>query len=81
MAGSPRGPTDELLAAAILSESRRAGIERLWSHLKRTVLANILFATLNDLVQAFRYGVACVNFHRNRMGFVFDHDDVQKKTA
>jgi hypothetical protein len=33
------------------------------------------------LVQAFRYGVACVNFHRNRMGFVFDHDDVQKKTA
>jgi len=28
-------------------------IERLWGHLKRTVLANVLFATLDDLVQAF----------------------------
>jgi len=56
-------------------------IERLWGHLKRTVLANVLFATLDDLVQAFRRGVACVNCHRNRMGFMFDHDDVQKKAV
>jgi hypothetical protein len=33
------------------------------------------------LVQAFRRGVARVNGHRNKMGFMFDHDDVQKKAA
>jgi transposase len=56
-------------------------IERLWGHLKRTVLANVLFETLDDLVQAFRRGVAHVNGHRNKMGFMFDHDDVQQKAA
>ena len=56
-------------------------IERLWGHLKRTVLANVLFATLDDLVQAFRRGVARVNGRRDRMGFIFDHDDVQQKAA
>jgi transposase len=56
-------------------------IERLWGHLKRTVLANVLFATLDDLVQAFRRGVARINGHRNKMGFMFDHDDVQQKAA
>ena len=56
-------------------------IERLWGHLKRTVLANVLFKTVNDLVAAFRRGVRCVNGRRNKMGFMFDHDDVQKKAA
>ena len=28
-------------------------IERLWGHLKRTVLANVLYKTLDDLVAAF----------------------------
>lgn len=56
-------------------------IERLWGHLKRTVLANVLFTTLNDLVQAFRRGVARVNGHRSKMGFMFDHDDVRQKAA
>ncbi len=56
-------------------------IERLWGHLKRTVLANVLFTTLDDLVQAFRRGVARVNGHRNKMGFMFDHDDVRQKAA
>ncbi len=56
-------------------------IERLWGHLKRTVLANVLFKTLDDLVAAFRLGVGRVNGHRNKMGFMFDHDDVQKKAA
>ncbi len=56
-------------------------IERLWGHLKRTVLANVLFQTMDDLMAAFRRGVACLNGHRNRMGFMFDHDDVQKKAA
>jgi hypothetical protein len=32
-------------------------MERLWGHLKRTVLANVLFECLDDLVVAFRKGV------------------------
>lgn len=56
-------------------------IERLWGHLKRTVLANVLFRTMDDLVAAFRRGVGRINGHRNKMGFIFDHDDIQKKAA
>jgi len=56
-------------------------IERLWGHLKRTVLANVLFATLNDLVAAFRRGVGGVNGHRDRMDFMFRHDDVLGRKA
>jgi hypothetical protein len=57
-------------------------IERLWGHLKRTVLANVLFADMDDLIAAFRRGVARVNGHREKMGFMFDHDDVLgRKTA
>ena len=51
-------------------------IERLWGHLKRTVIANVLFQTMDDLVSAFRRGVGHVNGHRSKMGFMFDHDDV-----
>ena len=56
-------------------------IERLWGHLKRTVLANVLFESLDDLTAAFRKGVGRVNGHRDRMGFMFDHDDVLGKTS
>ena len=56
-------------------------IERLWGHLKRTVLANVLFETLEDLTAAFRKGVGRVNGHRDQMGFMFDHDDVLGKTG
>lgn len=56
-------------------------IERLWGHLKRTVLANVLFGCVGDLVAAFRRGVAMVNGHREKMGFIFDHDDISKKAA
>lgn len=56
-------------------------IERLWGHLKRTVLANVLFAGIEDLVAAFRRGVAGVTGRRNKMGFMFDHDDVYKNAA
>jgi transposase len=56
-------------------------IERLWGHLKRTVLANVLFQTLDDLVAAFRHGVARINGHRDKMSFIFSHDDVQQKAA
>lgn len=52
-------------------------IERLWGHLKRTVLANILFENIHDLVAAFRRGVGRINGHRDQMGFMFDHDDLQ----
>lgn len=56
-------------------------IERLWGHLKRTVLANVLFATLDDLVAAFRKGVGQINGHRQRMGFMFRHEGQVRKAA
>ena len=56
-------------------------IERLWGHLKRTVLANVLFVTLDDLVRAFGKGVTRVNGRRERMGFMFRHDRGTKQTA
>jgi transposase len=52
-------------------------IERLWGHLKRTVLANVLYANLTDLVTAFRKGVRRVSGNRERMGFMFRHDNLQ----
>ena len=56
-------------------------IERLWGHLKRTVLANVLFETMSDLVAALCRGISRVNGRRNKMGFIFDHDDVNRKAA
>ena len=57
-------------------------IERLWGHLKRTIIANVMFTTIDDLVVAFRRGVGQINGHRDKMGFMFDHDDlVGKKVA
>ncbi len=56
-------------------------IERLWGHLKRTVLANVLFAGIDDLVRAFQRGVRAVNARRSNMGFMFEHDDVTGKKA
>ena len=55
-------------------------IERLWGHLKRTVLANVLYATLSDLVAAFRKGVRRLTGDRERMSFMFDHDDLMQKS-
>lgn len=54
-------------------------IERLWGHLKRTAIANVLFHTINDLVAAFRRGISRVNGQRDQMRFMFDHDDVQPR--
>ena len=56
-------------------------IERLWGHLKRTVLANVLFKDMDDLTNAFERGVDKINGHREKMAFIFDHDDVLKKTG
>jgi transposase len=51
-------------------------IERLWGHIKRTILANVLFADLHELVAAFRRGVRYLTGDRSRMSFMFDHDDL-----
>lgn len=51
-------------------------IERLWGHAKRTVLANVLYKDLDELVAAFRRGASRLTGRRERMGFMFNHDDV-----
>jgi transposase len=51
-------------------------IERLWGHLKRTVLANVLYQSLDDLEAAFRHGVKRRTGNRDKMRFMFDHDDL-----
>jgi transposase len=53
-------------------------IERLWGHIKRTILANVLFQSLDDLVAAFRCGARRLTGNRQRMGFMFDHDDLTR---
>lgn len=54
-------------------------IERLWGHLKRTILANVLYDSLDDLVTAFRKGVRTQTGNRDAMGFMFNHDDVTRE--
>lgn len=56
-------------------------IERLWGHLKRTVLANVLYHNLDELMAAFRHGVRRLTGNRDRMGFMFDHDDLTQELA
>lgn len=73
----PKKPTGRPSAATSLNL-----IERLWGHLKRTVLVNVLYANLGDLVAAFRKVVSRLTGNRERMGYMFDHDDLmQKPTA
>src|SRR5262249_47180342 len=50
-------------------------IERLWGHLKRTILANVLSKSLDDLVSAFRQGVRRFRGKRERMAFMFEHEE------
>jgi transposase len=54
-------------------------IERLWGHIKRTVLANVLYENLDDLVAAFRCGASRLTGSRERMGFMFNHDDLTQE--
>lgn len=54
-------------------------IERLWGHIKRTILANVLYGTLDELVAAFRHGVRFLTGNRSRMTFMFDHDDLKPR--
>ncbi len=53
-------------------------IERLWGHVKRTILANVLYQQLDDLVTAFRTGVKRLNSHRDLMAFLFQHEDIAR---
>lgn len=55
-------------------------IERLWGHMKRTVLANVLYDSLDDLVAAFRRGATQLTGRRECTGFMFNHDDLDQKT-
>ena len=43
--------------------------------------SNVLYKTLDDLVAAFRWGVRRATVKRERMGFMFDHDDVRQEIA
>jgi transposase len=54
-------------------------IERLWGHIKRTVLANTLYATLDDREAAFRRSAKGLTGDRDKMGSMFDHDDLNPK--
>jgi transposase len=54
-------------------------IERLWGHLKRTILANVLYDNLDDLVAAFRNGVRRLTGNRDAMGFMYNHDDLTQE--
>jgi transposase len=56
-------------------------IERLWGHLKRTVLANVLYTTIADLVAAFRKGARRVTSNRERMKFMFTHEEDEPDTS
>jgi hypothetical protein len=54
-------------------------IERLWGHLKRTILANVLYHSLGELEAAFRHGAKQLTGDRSKMGFMFNHDDLSPK--
>jgi transposase len=56
-------------------------IERLWGHMKRTVLANVLYETIADLMAAFHKGMQRMNGRKELMSFIFNHDDAQKKAG
>lgn len=54
-------------------------IERSFGHLKRTVLANVLYDRLDDLITAFRHGVRRLTGNRDKMGFMYDHNDLTQE--
>lgn len=56
-------------------------IERFWGHLKRTILANVLYRSIADLVHAFRTGAEALDGKRERMDFIFKHDELCEKLA
>jgi transposase len=56
-------------------------IERVWGHIKRTALANVLYRSIDDLVVAFKRAARQISGNRKAMRFVFKHDDVTDKAA
>lgn len=56
-------------------------VERLWGHSKRTVMANVLFSSIHDLVNAFQRGSRTVSANRDGVGFVYDRDPIEQNAA
>lgn len=56
-------------------------IEQVWGHLNRTVVAKVLYKTLDYRVSAFRQGIRRATVEHERMGFMFDHDDLLAEIA
>jgi len=46
-------------------------IERLWGHVKRTFLANVLYRSLEDLVKALQRGVRHLNRKQSHVAFLY----------
>jgi putative transposase len=46
-------------------------IERLWGHVKRTFLANVLYQSLDDLLKALKKGLSHLNQKRDRVAFLY----------
>jgi hypothetical protein len=49
--------------------------------LKRTILANVLYDTLDDLVDAFRHGVARLTANRDKTGFLYDQNHLTRELS
>lgn len=79
VAGGAPGSDRGVLAAAVLPEPEpdRAAVGAPGAD----GAGQWLFATLEDLVTAFRKGVGQINGHRQRMGFVFRHERPVRKAA
>jgi hypothetical protein len=45
------------------------------------IVANGLEQTLDDLIAAFRFGIARINGCRDQMGFMFKHTQTHEKTG
>jgi transposase len=48
-------------------------IERLWGHVKRTFLANVLYQSIEDLIKALRQGFRYLNRKQSRVAFLYTH--------
>mgnify|MGYP001241964367 CR=1 FL=1 len=53
-------------------------IERLWGHVKRTFLANVLYQSLDDLLKALRQGLRYLNQGRDRVAFLYTNNQQKR---
>jgi hypothetical protein len=56
-------------------------IERPWGHLKQTILAYILLATMAELVAVSHKGLEQMSVHRQHLGFTFRPGGRAKRAA